>query len=207
MSTTCVQILLPGEEEEDDPNHQQQQQQQKPLLLTDVATVEMAPDASSVRFRNGGRTSPVAGGEQNNHPKDSGGGTTNNVMAVTAELTLPPSSSYNHHQANNGSHQLIDGDTCPQCCSPSAKTSFMTFEELADINNIVVAKSPNWFIIPWFQRCVCVCVCFSSLLNDADIVLSWFSFLSFFHYSFNIFIQLRIYESNETERKAWWLLY
>lgn len=142
MSTTCVQILLPGEEEEDDPNHQQQQ---KPLLLTDVATVEMAPDASSVRFRNGGRTSPVAG-DQNNHSKDSSGGcggTTNNVMAVTAELTLPPSSSYNHQQSNNGSHQLIDGDTCPQCCSPSAKTSFMTFEELADINNIVVAKSPN----------------------------------------------------------------
>ena len=109
----------------------------------------MAPDASSVRFRNGGRTSPVAG-DQNNHSKDSSGGcggTTNNVMAVTAELTLPPSSSYNHQQSNNGSHQLIDGDTCPQCCSPSAKTSFMTFEELADINNIVVAKSPNWFII------------------------------------------------------------
>ncbi|XP_046438496.1 prolactin-releasing peptide receptor-like isoform X1 [Daphnia pulex] len=113
-ATSCVQILLPGETEDGElMNHDDDDYQ---------PTFETAANA----------TSPVTSAD--------GKATTNNVErnqwqqqqqqpSVVIELTPM-------------TYSPVTSDTCPQCSSSAAKTSFMTFDELADASALIITNSP-----------------------------------------------------------------
>ncbi|XP_046438498.1 prolactin-releasing peptide receptor-like isoform X2 [Daphnia pulex] len=108
------QILLPGETEDGElMNHDDDDYQ---------PTFETAANA----------TSPVTSAD--------GKATTNNVErnqwqqqqqqpSVVIELTPM-------------TYSPVTSDTCPQCSSSAAKTSFMTFDELADASALIITNSP-----------------------------------------------------------------
>lgn len=116
-ATSCVQILLPGETEDGElMNHDDDDYQ---------PTFEPAANAASpVTPADGKAAAAINNVERNQWQQQQ-----QQQPSVVIELTPM-------------TYSTVTSDTCPQCSSSAAKTSFMTFDELADASALIITNSP-----------------------------------------------------------------
>ncbi|KAI9557602.1 putative sNPF receptor [Daphnia sinensis] len=123
-ATSCVQILLPGETEDGEMMNNDEQPTFEPMT-TITSTVEIAANPVG--------SSPVAEGKSaNKNIVDRNHLHSRHQQQPSAVIELTPMT-----------YSSVTSDTCPQCSSAAAKTSFMTFDELADAIIISGANNPS----------------------------------------------------------------
>lgn len=116
-ATSCVQILLPGETEDGElMNHDDDDYQ---------PTFEPAANAASPVTPADGKAAAAI----NNVDRNQWQQQQQQQPSVVIELTPM-------------TYSTVTSDTCPQCSSSAAKTSFMTFDELADASALIITNSP-----------------------------------------------------------------
>ncbi|XP_057366898.1 prolactin-releasing peptide receptor-like [Daphnia carinata] len=121
---TCVQILLPGETEDGEMMNNDEQPTFEPMT-TITSTVEITANPVG--------SSPVAEGKlANKNIVDRNHLHSRHQQQPSAMIELTPMT-----------YSSVTSDTCPQCSSAAAKTSFMTFDELADAIVISSANNPS----------------------------------------------------------------
>jgi hypothetical protein len=111
-----VQILLPGETEDGEMMNNDDYHQPTPFeSMTEVSAANGA-NVGSPAAADGKATNNVVVDRNRRQPS---------VVIELTPMTYSP----------------VTSDTCPQCSSSAGKTSFMTFDELADGSALIIANS------------------------------------------------------------------
>jgi hypothetical protein len=116
-ATSCVQILLPGETEDGELMNHDDDDYQPTFETAANATSPVTPADGKATTNNVERNQWQQQQQQQQQPS---------VVIELTPMTYSP----------------VTSDTCPQCSSSAAKTSFMTFDELADASALIITNSP-----------------------------------------------------------------
>lgn len=117
-----MQILLPGETEDGEMMNNDEHPTFEPMTTSTVEITANPVGSSPVAEGKSANKNMVDRNHLHSRP--------HNQPSAVIELTPMTYSS-------------VTSDTCPQCSSSAAKTSFMTFDELADAIIISGANNPS----------------------------------------------------------------